>query len=78
VAGEDYTGIYLLPPTGGPERKLISRGNVSAWGNEISWSADGRYLAFLDQAENPRSSSAVRLFLLRLDDLHRTPAKNRL
>ena len=22
VAGEDYTGVYLLPPTGGPERNV--------------------------------------------------------
>jgi Tol biopolymer transport system component len=37
VAEEDG-GIYLLPPTGGPERKIATRGNVSGWGNEISWS----------------------------------------
>jgi Tol biopolymer transport system component/DNA-binding winged helix-turn-helix (wHTH) protein len=75
ASGKDDTGIYLLPPTGGPERKLISRSNVDDSGNEISWSPDGRYLAYRDQPDNPKSSLSIWLFLLRLDTLDRTPVK---
>ena len=75
VSGEDNTGIYLLPPTGGPERKLASRGNVRFRGNEISWSPDGKYLAYVDQPEHPKSVLSVWLFLLRVDTLNRTAVK---
>jgi len=46
AAGGIDSGIFLVPPTGGPERKVASRGVWSAWGNEISWSPDGKYLAY--------------------------------
>jgi Tol biopolymer transport system component/DNA-binding winged helix-turn-helix (wHTH) protein len=72
AAGDIDSGIFLLPPTGGPERKVASRGVWSAWGNEISWSPDGRLLAFTDQPENPKSNLTVWLFMLRLDTLDRT------
>ena len=71
---EDYTGIYLLPPTGGPERKLVSLGFLSH-DNGISWSPDGKYLAYLDQPENPKSSISVWLYLLSLDTLDRVSVK---
>ena len=74
VAEQDG-GVYLLPPTGGPERKLASRGNTSGWGNEISWSPDGKYLAYLDDTKDPKSSLSIWLYLLRLDTLERTPVK---
>ena len=71
----DHSGVYLLPPTGGPERKLASRGNVSGWGNEITWSPDGKHLAYLDEPENPKSSLSIWLYLLRIDTLDRTPVQ---
>ena len=75
VSSEDYTGIYLLPPTGGPERKLSSRSNVIGGGEEIGWSPDGKHLAYLDQPENRKSALSRWLFLLRLDTLDRTLVK---
>lgn len=72
AAGEIDSGVFLLQPTGGPERKVASRGVWSAWGNEISWSPDGKYLAYTDQPENPKSNLTVWLFMLRLDTLDRT------
>jgi len=72
AAGEIDSGVFLLQPTGGPERKVASRGVWSAWGNEISWSPDGRYLVYTDQPENSKSNLTVWLFMLRLDTLDRT------
>ena len=75
ASSAEYTGVYLLPPTGGPERKLTSRGFVSGWGSAIGWSPDGRYLAYLDRPENAKTSISVWLYLLRLDTLERTAVK---
>jgi len=62
----------MCTSSNGPERKVASRGVWSAWGNEISWSPDGKYLVYTDQPENPKSSLTVWLFMLRLDTLDRT------
>ena len=66
VAGEGDSGIFLIPPTGGPERKLAARRVGTNYGNEISWSPDGKFLAYIDYMETPK------LFLLSLDTLERT------
>ena len=66
VAGEGDSGIYLIPPIGGPERKLAARTAGTNYGNEISWSPDGKSLAYIDVAET------LKLFLLSLDTLERT------
>lgn len=70
VAGESDSGIYLIPPTGGPERKLAVRGVETNYGNEISWSPDGKFLAYIDQPTN--AAEPLQLFLLSLDTLERT------
>jgi Tol biopolymer transport system component/DNA-binding winged helix-turn-helix (wHTH) protein len=70
VAGEGDSGIYLVPPTGGPERKLAARGAGTNYGNEISWSPDGKFLAYIDQPAN--AAETLQLFLLSLDTLERT------
>ena len=71
IAGED-SGIYLISPTGGPERKLVTRSVITWYGNEISWSADGKRLAYIDQLASEASYGNFRLFLLSLDTLEKT------
>jgi Tol biopolymer transport system component/DNA-binding winged helix-turn-helix (wHTH) protein len=70
VAGEEDSGIYLIPPTGGPERKLAARTVEADRGNEISWSPDGKSLAYINQPAN--GAEILKLFLLSLDTLERT------
>ena len=74
-AGEDDSGLYLIPPTGGPERKLIARSPLSWFGTEtnwISWSPDGKQLAFIDHPANAAADTTLQLFLLSLENLERT------
>lgn len=72
MAGEDDSGIYLIPPTGGPERKLAARslGNfvVTNYGKEISWSPYGKFLAYIDLS----AKQTLQPFSLALDTLERT------
>jgi len=50
-AGGDAQGIYLVPALGGPERKLLDiRSQIFVYflAAVLSWSADGKLLAFAD------------------------------
>ena len=70
VSTED-AGIFLVPALGGPERKLASTNNplLGRPGATISWSPDGKQLAFADFS--PFVSHSPQLFLLSLDTLER-------
>ena len=74
MAGAD-TGIYVVPALGGPERKLRSTRmpatnfNCFSWNNFtlISWSPDGKWIAFADVA--PEEEHRIRIYLLSTETL---------
>jgi Tol biopolymer transport system component/DNA-binding winged helix-turn-helix (wHTH) protein len=75
VDGPQDAGIYLVAPTGGAERKLTSRINFSENSMDLSWSPDGKQLAFTDHPENASWERSLQLFVLSLDTLERKPVE---
>jgi Tol biopolymer transport system component len=75
VAGAD-TGIYVVAALGGPERKL--RSTRMPWlqfalipFSLISWSPDGKWIAFSD--ELPEGGQSIRMYLLSTETLETKP-----
>ena len=69
MAGAD-TGLYVVPALGGPERKLRSTRVPYAVATHISWSPDGKWIAFSDPLP---TETADRIYFLNPDTLETRP-----
>jgi Tol biopolymer transport system component len=65
IAGPD-TGIYVVPVLGGPERKLRATSVPYNFAAQLSWSPDGKWLAYGDTVEGKPGD---RIFLLSMDTM---------
>jgi Tol biopolymer transport system component/DNA-binding winged helix-turn-helix (wHTH) protein len=70
LAGAD-TGMYVVPALGGPERQLRLTHVPYSIAAPISWSADGKWIAFGDSVPNEMATD--RNFLLSVETLEVVP-----
>lgn len=73
---DNQSGIYLVSPLGGPQRKVASVHGTHWYGNKVAWSPEGKQLAFVDAPADPSSGGTDCLFRLSLDSLERTRVKS--
>jgi Tol biopolymer transport system component/DNA-binding winged helix-turn-helix (wHTH) protein len=71
----DSCGLSLVTPLGGPERRIALASCSFPRAPWISWSPDGRQLAFLDRPANSPSAWSVGLFVLSLDSMEKALVK---
>jgi len=70
AAGTADDAVYLISPLGGSERKITSMScGAPFMGSGLSWSADGKRLAFL----HPAADDSTELFVLSLDSSEPVP-----
>jgi Tol biopolymer transport system component/DNA-binding winged helix-turn-helix (wHTH) protein len=62
----DDNGIYVVPALGGPERKLISTQTPYDLAAPLSWSPDGKWIAYSD---SEHGAPGNRAFLLNVETL---------
>jgi serine/threonine protein kinase len=61
---KEYLEILVVPALGGPERKLVQSSaatagsGLTASGSKLSWSADGKWIAYVDRA-SPNSGNSI-------------------
>ncbi len=71
LSGAD-TGIYVVPALGGPERKLRSTRLPYAVDAPISWSPDGKWIAF-GEPDPAESTDRIFLFSLETSETRKVP-----
>jgi len=73
-AAESGAAIYTVPSLGGQERRLADISGLVRWNGlvvpAVSWTADGRWLAF---AEKPSEGKASRIVRVSLDTREKQP-----
>jgi serine/threonine protein kinase/Tol biopolymer transport system component len=73
AAGTADDAVYQISPLGGSERKITSLSCGAPFlGSALSWSADGKRLAFL----HPAADESTELFVVSLDTLEPTPIRS--
>jgi len=68
----DDNGIYVVPALGGPERKLLVTHTPYDLAAPLSWSPDGKWLAYAD-TENGRPGDRAFLFNMETFESHEFP-----
>ena len=67
--------VVLISALGGTERRVTSTSCTVHYHSALSWSADGKKLAFLHRPADSPSANEVRLYVLSLDSMEEVPIK---